>query len=317
MKRILSSFCFVGIGVFLFLAVQNFLVFNEVHSMHSFSSFYALKEKSVDVVVLGSSQVGRGWLADVARKEFNIKSFALFTSGQHPSLILPIVREVKLTQDPKLWVVDLSMLTDRLWSYTLNNPEGNLRSVVDNMRSSVNCNYAIDQMAHWCALDAVALKSNLPIFKYHSNWWRIPEIIKYRLGMTEVAPNDSYERQTQKFPAPDYVDYKKEPNLSVNCRTVCQQICKGFRTFGDNVIFTIFPCADVDEMTFANYLAIEQIVSDNGFAFVNLNFDRKMVLDSGEDFSDHVHLNIKGATKVTNRLCEAAMRQCKNLTTEE
>lgn len=130
-----------------------------------FAGFYAEKEDTIDVVMVGSSPVYPTYSAPKLYGEHGIVAYPLSSNNQRPKAIRYLIKEALKTQNPELFIVELRMftMTDEEWEDTMVFTRG----VTDNMKYSMNRIQAINALV---SDESERYTYYFDIFKYHSNW---------------------------------------------------------------------------------------------------------------------------------------------------
>ncbi len=127
-----------------------------------FHEFYSQKKDSLDVLVIGNSDVGRGYSPIEVWKDYGITSFNIGTSNQTMPFSYYILKEALKYQKPKVVVLDMDVLYEKT-----NAPEGEYRKLFDNLK--------LDDVKIEAVLDAKVqaedqLSYFFPILRFHSRW---------------------------------------------------------------------------------------------------------------------------------------------------
>lgn len=260
--------------------------------------FYAEKEDTLDMLMVGSSPVYPYYSAPKLYGEYGIASYPLSTNNQRPKAIKYLLREALKTQDPSLFVIELRMFTmpDEEWEDTMVFTRG----VTDNMKYSWN---RIETINALVSDKKERYTYYFDIFKYHSNWktivlpsqiacWRYEKPhalkgleIKYGVGPAEWTDLSAIT-ETQE-PAAEQVE-------------VLYDLLSWIQASGRDALFIISPYA-MKEDARRQYNYIEPIIEAAGYQV--LDFNRhigEIGLDFGTDFYDYgSHVNALGEAKCT------------------
>ena len=272
-----------------------------------FVGFYAEPKNSIDVIMIGSSSVFPYYSAPQMFGEEGIVCYPLSTNLQRPVAQIYLAKEALSRQTPKLLVFELRMYTGREMDMTHNSAY--TRGVIDNLRYSKNRLDAISGM-----INEVMKENSLDgddkrytywfdIFKYHGNWrslrllsqWKtfrysVPDPLKGFDGASEVVACEltDYSSLTRTEPIEDIQEKALRDLISF------------LKEKGQEALFVISPYM-VNEETAAKINYMEELVTEEGFRFLNLNHAcDEMGLSAAEDFADEGnHVNVVGAEKVT------------------
>lgn len=269
--------------------------------------FYELENNSIDVIVLGSSQVMTAVSPMQLFDETGITSYNMGTEQQNLITSYYLLKEVLRYQKPKVVVLDVLFLHKYYEESVLNSEEEIVRKTFDYMKWSTNKWEAVNTI---CSLDKEHKIQNyiLPFLRFHSRW-------------SELKKSDFL-----------YL-FKNKENMK-----------KGFSIIGDKTVFDFegFICEDssnVETPLETMTLYFEKIVSlcdekgisivliktprglgsfteaqHNGVqAFADyydlpfLDFNEKKLFDEigfdcSEDCMDGSHVNYYGSVKITGYL---------------
>ncbi|MCQ2082006.1 MAG: SGNH/GDSL hydrolase family protein [Lachnospiraceae bacterium] len=292
-----------------------------------FSGFYAEKDDTIDVVMIGSSPVYPFYSSPMIFDETGISMYPLSSNVQRPKAMIPLMEETLKTQKPKLFVFETRMFTFE---------EGRMyenmafaRGVTDNLKYSLNriktINRLIPSKSEMEERMSDPLNQDQPkdsyeerytyyfdIFKYHSNWktlalpsqWKdiVYEKSNPRKGFVirdEVGPleDDEIEDLYLKSKSEEVVPIPKEQEERL------YELLDYLKANSINALFIVSPYHMTDDqMEMFNY--IKPIIEGYGFRFDNMNEEYdELSVDFKSDYYDYGgHVNTKGAIKCTNHL---------------
>lgn len=282
-----------------------------------FMGFYSLPKNSLEVVVVGSSCVYRGWCAPYAYGKYGLVSYPLSSVAQFAVLIKYMIIEAMKYQDPKLFVVDL-----RQFRYDVDNDilsrddsEALLRSAVDNMRYSANRIDAIKSVGDIMMTDKSFTQTNendiiFDITKYKSNWlhidpgaWRFSKDDPLRgYVFTTTTKNQHIDPQTGQI--------TKSVPLSPSTHKAFIDLLDFCKARNLQVLFTDTPYKITTNYQMLNneMKAIIESYHYSGFKVFDGNAHYSQIgLDSATDFRDNLHLNLRGSLKYTSYLANYIM----------
>lgn len=288
--------------IFLYLLVTlTYVIRTNGDVKDRFTGFYAEKDNTIDVVMIGSSPVFPYYATPMMWGEYGIAAYPVSSNLQRPIAGVYLVEEVRKTQQPELYVFEMRMYTAR--ETDLTNNMAYTRGVTDNLKYSWNRVKTINAM-----VDDVSERYTyyFDIFKYHSNWktmilpeqiasfrYEKPDDQKGYVMTDKVGPCEEVDTSgiTEVQPMPEYqeeclyrlLDYLKEHGLQA--------------------LFILSPTVmEEEKQRMYNYM--EGIIGEYGYEFLNLNDHYgELGLDFSSDFSDYgVHTNALGAVKCTKFL---------------
>lgn len=270
------------------------------------AGFYAEPKNSLDVVLLGASEVFSGFSSAYAYEQYGFTSYPLGLDATTSTLYESELKEILKRQKPQWIVVEINgLLYDDPAMHT---DEGALRRYLDNIPLSVNKVETILEKVpreEW-------LHYLFPLSKYHSNWKGMPDQLGriksiwtfYLRGHSLLRGNVTNGIIT---PSPEmraiagnYSTAPLEPQSEQHLRALLQ-FCRDNEL--DNVLFVRFPhavCSDWSYGRFQRCNEAERIIRENGFDFINMERDYEEIgLDFSTDFYNEDHLNAYGQKKLT------------------
>lgn len=141
--------------------------------------FYAEPENSLDMVMIGPSEVYTGYAPALAWEEYGLKSCNLSIGAVPCNMYKSIVTEIVKRQKPKLLVISAAAFSQGNWNLT---DEVYLRKWIDNMPMSQNKLDTVKTIPKNINKDDEKVKDNIsdtlyfPLEKYHGNW-KDPEAV--------------------------------------------------------------------------------------------------------------------------------------------
>lgn len=302
-KQAVKTVSFIGIFIVI-LSSLTYVIRTNGEVKDIFTGFYAEKDDTLDVVMIGSSPVYPFYAAPKLWGEYGITCYPLSSHVQRPSAALPLLKEVYKTQKPRVVVFEM-----RMYTMEDGDMESNMayaRGVTDNMKYSLNRIYAVNRLV---ADKKERYTYYFDIFKYHSNWKTmiLPEqlacfdyekshplkgfVIKDEVGPLEEERIPVCTDVTGTLPIPseqeerlyELLDYLKEKN--------------------QQALFIVSPYrVEEDEMMMFNYM--KPVIEAYGYEFVNMNQKyEEMNIDFTTDYYDYGgHVNALGAEKCTDYL---------------
>ena len=262
--------------------------------------FYDLEENSVEVCVVGSSQVVYGVSSMELYGEYGISAFSCGTALQPVQASYTWLQEMDKTQDIKLLIYDVSMLFER-------SDEARYRQAFDNMKISP---LKLKQIWNHCQESETAdpfISYLFSIIKYHNRWSEIDEndflitdqehpvyrgnfayALSAPVSLKKVAiDNDELEPELEMY---DYQLKYFEEMLAY-----CEQE-------GIEVLLIKTPKLS---WSLSRHLMVEEYAKEHDLTFIEFS-NQEMIetlgLDGEKDFRDGDHLNLLGAQKLSKWL---------------
>ena len=301
-KQFMQSSIFILI-LLLALVCVSYIVRTNGDVKDRFSGFYAEKDNTLDIVMIGSSPVFPFYSAPKIWGDTGIAAYPLSSNVQRPVAMKYLVEEAEKTQSPSLYIFEMRMFTM--------NDEGLIenmaytRGVTDNLKYSWNRVKTIQAMV---PETEDRLSFYVDLFKYHTNWrmfafssewenWRYHKAsdLKGFYMKDEVGPatrpaaggasGNLKMPDSQEAYLKDLLQYLQEEDLQA--------------------LFIVSPYGETpEEQKMFNYMA--GIVKEAGYGFLNMNdhYDEIGIVFE-EDFADYgSHTNAVGAEKCTEFLEE-------------
>lgn len=314
MGNLLKAVFFSIIFLMLLVTVSYILrPYSGSASRKNLCGFYAEEEDSLDVVFIGSSAVFTFWEPMEFWEKYGVASYDFATGTMPPQVVKYCLKEIRKTQDPELFVIDLRTFNAAETGYYQDRSIKNmdhevpLRNVTDNFKYSLNRL----QMIADCVPDTYdKIPYYLDIIKYHTEWTRLKD--KQSLLF---AVNDSHDSlKGFKFvDAVKEVEFKDQSKVE-STKPLSERLDAIFYDLLDyckeedlQVLFLVNSyCQAKGHKETYNYMA--DVIEEYGFDFLNTNdYYKEIGLDYTTDYYDQSHVNIFGADKYTEFLGEYLM----------
>ena len=274
--------------------------------------FYLEDKNSLDVVLIGASDVYAGFASPLAYDKYGFTSYPYATQSAPPNIVLPQIKEVIKYQNPQMIVVEINAFLYK--DYELPTDASN-RMFVDNIpydevkMEYIETNYAPDERIEYY----------LPLIKYHGSWSDYPWKFKYlitdlRMRKRGYSLFRGYKTVANEF-HPTVKVYNSELKdddstypLGVNGERYLRQTLEYLKENNiTNVVFMRFPHIVRTEAysRFRRCNEAGNIINSYGYDFVNLERygeEEGFVVD--EDFYNWDHLNIYGTEKLTDYIAD-------------
>ncbi|MCM1385928.1 MAG: hypothetical protein NC231_01260 [Bacillus sp. (in: Bacteria)] len=296
-KQLLQSIIFIGIFLAALIPV-SYIVRTNGDVKDRFSGFYAQKDDTLDIIMIGSSPVFPYYSAPMLWGETGIAAYPLSSNLQRPAAMKYLVKEAQKTQSPSLYIFEMRMYTMEDAGLTEN--MAYTRGVTDNLKYSENRVEAIQALV---PETEEKLSYYIDLFKYHTNWkmfalssewnnWRYEKenslkgfFVKDEVGPTPMPTAGGMEGKLeipdeQEAYLRDLLQYLQENKLQA--------------------LFIVSPYGEsMEEQQMFNYMG--GIIEEAGYQFLNMNncYDEIGIVFE-EDFADYgSHTNAVGAQKCT------------------
>ncbi len=297
--QIIKSIIFVLVFVLLFQWVSGVLVAKwRDHNCETdvMREFYATKKNTIDVAIIGSSQVVAGASPVELYEDYGISAYALGTSNQNFFCSYYWLKECLRRQDISTLVLDMSMLYVR-------EDAASMRKAMDNMRFSKN------------KMEMILAQRSLK--NAQSSWTYIFDIMKYHTRWKELGKEDFYRKEEDKIQyrggvlftgleAQDYnricidddgpsdsqmVDYELE---------YFEKILSLCKEEGIDVLLIKTPKAN---WNITKHQGASELAEKADLPFLDFNTGellKAIDFDLTADMKDMDHLNIRGAVKMSS-----------------
>jgi hypothetical protein len=290
---------FLLIFLVLLLAV-SYIVRTNGEVKDRFSGFYAEKNDTLDIVMIGSSPVFPYYAAPKLWGETGIAMYPLASNMQRPAAMKYLVEEAEKSQSPELYIFEMRMYTIK--DEYLRDNMAYTRGVTDNMKYSWHRYETVKALVPEKEVESM-LPYYFDIMKYHTNWkmlalpsewgnmfYHKKSTYKGYVFKDEVGPEPMPEwgQDTGTTPIPE----EQEEYLRDLLATV--------QSMGKDALFIVSPYGEsLEEQQMFNYM--EEIVTDAGYPFLNMNkYYEEIGIVFEEDFADYgSHTNAVGAEKCT------------------
>lgn len=262
--------------------------------------FYSLKKDTVEVGIIGSSQISYGFSSGRLLDKYGISAYSCSTAAQPVLCAFFYLKEIYRLQHVKVVVFDTSMLYEEP-------VEVRFRQTIDTAPMSINKLQLIWERSK--SEDASDFFSYFfPILKYHTRWSELePKDFGYEntklfwgdVAMESVKRDAVYEELC--------VD-NEEPDETVQMNP---DMLAAFRMFvdfcQDHDIDLVLMKTPKIEWESAKTIGCQALADEYGLDYIDFNTDKMLKeinFDISNDARDFQHLNIRGADKVTDYIGE-------------
>lgn len=299
-RQFVKSIIFIGIFLFALVTVTYILRTNG-DVKDRFSGFYAEKNETLDIVMIGSSPIFPFYSAPKLWGETGIAMYPLSTNVQRPVAAKYLIEETEKSQSPSLYIFEMRM-------YTMNDEDlsenmAYTRGVTDNMKYSFNRIKAIQALV---PETKDRLSFYFDIFNYHTNW--------RMFTLSSELKNWRYHKPSKLkgFDLKDEVGPIKTPSCggAEGKRAVPEAQEENLRNLLNylkekelNALFIVSPYNEtLEEQQMFNY--ITDVINESGYSFINMNdYYDEIGIVFEEDYADYgSHTNAVGAEKCTDFL---------------
>lgn len=305
-KKIIRIIIFLVIGAILFQLLSIIFMPDWVDNIDvtlSLRGFYQEQENSIDVLMVGNSNVYRGVSPMILWKEHGITAYDYSSPMQKMWLSYYLIKEAYQYQKPKVILLDV----DEVF-YDTEAPEQSVRKVLDNLRLGKNKIEAMeDSIFHLSAFDKLTYV--FPILRYHARWNQLKEKDFRRISLDYDATYKGY------MPTKKVKPYSKRENgekpkktehtdiIEGNSKKYLEKIIQLCKENGTELILMELPSPTT--WSSEKKEAMTQYAKEHNLKFIDLNTNDQVRIDWNTDTEDGgFHLNRNGAEKVSRYLSE-------------
>ena len=159
------------------LFLQEFILCNPNHNNERVRGFYLEDKDSLDVIVMGSSEVYCAFAPGLNYQECGFTSYPFATEGNTVRNFKAMYNEILRTQDPKLIVIEIN---GALYSDANIERDANLRRVSDNIPLNENKTQLIDD---WVSENKIEYYA--PFIKYHGSWDKLGNTFAWSISLLQ------------------------------------------------------------------------------------------------------------------------------------
>ena len=260
------------------------------------TDFYKEPKNSIDVAYFGSSNVFAHFNTVLAYDLYGYTT-AMFSANSQPfALIKYGIKEVRKTQNPSVYVIDITTISRTLESYT----SEEMRKTIDTMNFSQNRTDAINEMLSYKKDTSKQDYINMyfSFLLYHNKWKNISK--ENVTGKTDLYKGYLFSEMTSKImPMDKHVWTNNAIELDNQSKQALYDLIDYIKENNMNALFVI-PKRSFGEEGIGRLNSAAKIIQENGFDIINCNLEDKLDnIDWSTDFYNDSHLNVYGATKYT------------------
>ncbi|MBQ6583383.1 MAG: hypothetical protein IJH77_06130 [Mogibacterium sp.] len=279
--------------------------------------FYLEEEDSLDVVLIGASEVYSDWYAARAYQRGGFTSYPFSFESNPVTMWKYELREILKHQHPQILVVEVSgaVYADDKNLYG----DGKIRKLSDNMPYSENKRDLVENLG-----TQNKLSYYLPIIKYHDRWRQadekrrdsdirdLPTMKKRGHAVLRGAFSRTELHRTN--PEMDLTADHSVKDLNPDAEAALREFIGTCRDSGiEHVLFVEFPRQITSDRTYDRYQRynrIAEIVREEGADYAEFWSVREEIgLIKNVDYADVDHLNARGAQKFTDYFCDWLMNK--------
>lgn len=297
-RSILIISLLVAVIVFLGL-MQHYVMARLDAHQRRIQGFYMEEKDSLDMVLVGSSEIYNGFVPAKAWEEYGVTSYLYGYQADPATLWKYQLREIERTQDPDVLIFECN--SAGYGKDNLENP-AEVRFMTDDMPFSKNKIDLINEKG-----TESKLSYYFPFLKYHGHlipgYGTKSKILLERRGFHILR--GAQARVDGVDVSGDMIDVTGDESVE-SLDPLAEETLRAFleecqQSDIEHIVFCRFPHVVTEETydKFQRYHAIREIVQEYGFDYID--FDRcwdEMGL-TVQDFLDSEHMNVTGAIKCT------------------
>lgn len=298
-KRIIKLF--VLLIVMLMIGLLSIMVLKKTNNSTEchIKNFYREPENTIDVALIGCSELYADYSPPIAYREAGFTSYNLCYEGAPSCFYSSMLREYLRKQDPQLVTFEINAF---IYSEEYCTREGNLRKWLDNIERTDNWYDTIQQFVK----PEDRINYYLRINKYHTNWQWVREQggrlkALYMNSKGDVSMMKSFSTRTSRN-SKVKVKRKDSPAMSRYGRQQLEATLKYCKECGlEDVMF--FRAPHKEKMSQESCDEIKELVESYGYDFVNFEDQISDIgIDEENDYYNVDHLNVYGNEKFTKYL---------------
>jgi hypothetical protein len=310
-KRIVLIVSLLAVIAIVIELMQSYIMCRFDAHQRRIEGFYLEKKNSLDLVIVGSSEVYNDYVPPLAYEKCGITSYIYGFQADPASLWSYQLREIERTQNPEIVLIECNGA-----SYDkdkLDNP-AEVRFMTDDMPLSLNK----IELIHDKATEGKP-SYFFPFLKYHTHLIPSKDILNKRLlekrgfhilGGAQARITGETNLSTEFIDVTgDKSIAELDPDAEMYLRDFLEQ-CK--KSDIEHIVFVRFP----HRPTTANYLSfqrhhrMEQIIEEYGFDYIDFDAQKEeMGINEETDFLDCEHMNSYGARKLTEYMVPYLMER--------
>lgn len=304
-KIVIKCLLFFTVGTIIFQALTILFVPKWVSKIDPatprWAEFYEQEQGTIDVLLIGASDVGRGLSPITLWEDYGITSFNLGTSNQSMAFSYYVIKEAIKYQDVKTIVLDMDCAFMKG-----NAPEGEYRKLFDNVKLGKTKIEAIQDSE----LEITDQLSYIfPLLRFHDRWDKLEQKdfetnqkykAKYSYSYKGMAISNAVKPYTddQKYmEEKGKVEEIPEWNLKYIDKII--KLCEE-----KNIELLMIEIPSASSWSKARGEAVEKLAKQYNKKFIDMNVMlEELLFDWTTDTADGGnHLNVAGAEKISKYL---------------
>ncbi|MBQ1437755.1 MAG: hypothetical protein IIZ07_07470 [Ruminococcus sp.] len=316
-RRTIRTLCFFLAIIATCLVLQRYFLRNTDHNSLRIEGFYQEDRDSLDAVLIGASDIYTSFIPGRAYDRCKLTSYLLASESITAQGVKTAVKEVVRTQHPECIIIEANAFL-----YGASDNESNqahIHKFFDNLPLSVN---KLEFIQKKVPADERA-EYFFPLMKYHGTWTEYPE--RFHLAASDIALQARGYNYLKGFRTTTDIYNSSKPGLNDSLSSVTEELdlnpdlekelldlldyCKKRDL---NVIFIRAPHF-VTEKTLDRVKRSQKMASfvrDFGYSYYTFENDvKKIGINDKHDFYNEDHMNIYGALKFTDYVCDKLIQE--------
>ena len=177
-KRIVKIISLLVAVIITALFMQQYILLHYDSNRLRLDGFYLEEKDTVDIALIGSSEVYASFAPGMAYDKFGFTSYDYATASCTPTAAITQVKEVMDNQSPKMILMEVNAFlygADKDGQDLNAFKESSIRNYIDNIPMNDNKKAFLDEYVD----KDLHIEYYLPIIKYHSAWNDYPDSIRY------------------------------------------------------------------------------------------------------------------------------------------
>lgn len=311
-KRIVKITSLLVAVIVTSLFLQQYILLHYDTNRLRLEGFYLEEKNTIDVALIGSSEVYASFAPGMAYDKFGFTSYDYASASCTPTAAITMVKEVTDNQSPKLILMEVNAFlygADKDGQDVNAFKESSIRNYIDNIPMNDNKKAFLDEYIE----KDLHIEYYLPLIKYHSAWNDFPDSFRYIRSCFEqqlrgYSVLKGFKTKTRVFQPLQKTyneevikDTKKSP-LTKTAGEELDKLLKYCKKNQINIAFFRGPHMIGKENVVRSERnnTIAEIIRSQGFDFYDFERDYKKIgIDLKNDFYNYDHLNIYGCEKFT------------------
>ncbi len=301
MKNVLKAVAFLLVGVILIGCVSQVICGKWTDAnkeTYTTKEFYALEDKSIEVFIVGSSQIVTGISSMTMYENYGISAFGLGTGNAPMAGNYYWLKECEKTQDISMVAIEVSMLYEPTKQFLF-------RRAYDPMKLSRNKLEAVYEQSRDYNGDGV-LSYVFPMIKYHNRWKELTEEdFVFHKEDSLVYRGNVMKSGVKPVPYEKVIidnDAVRDIDMEADQLEYFKKILSYCKEKGWDVVLFKTPKTS---WSLSKSEGVSALAKEYGVPFLDFNYDKLMKeikFDPMHDLRDADHPNLRGAEKISDYL---------------